>query len=559
MKRSVIAIGLDAADPELLDDWMEKGYLNNLKKLRKQGAYGRLEGGNYYKAETPWTNFLTACEPEATGYWGGIKLIEGTYDVQNIQAYDFEEHPPFYALGSGHKVAVFDMPKGTLSPNVDGVQVLAWGAHSPGTPSHSQPKEVFLDIERKYGKHPALHKDHGDWWNREYLTGLQSALQKGIEARTQICLDFLQEEDWDLFLTVFGEPHSAGHDFWFLSQPDHPLYEYVKNRFPKSDPLLETFRAVDASIGKIVETASEDTTIVIFSVHGSGNNTTDVPSMFMLGEFLYRWNFPGEALIAKGDPTKEPPTPLLNPKRKTWTGEIWQLREDPNIIRRSLRRSLPSKAHKYIDRFLGSIMEPDLSSAQKLQAEKDPFFWQPVSWYKPFWPKMKAFALPSFSEGYIRINLKGREPHGIVDPSDYETVCDELTADLMKIINPRNGKPVVKQVIRSRNSSLDRDPKNPGADLIVEWADIPADVIDHPKCGRIGPVPYRRTGSHRARGFINIKGPGIAGGTVLPEGRSIDVGPTILNLMDAPVPNKLEGKSVLWTLSQAETLTSSKA
>ncbi|MEL6468414.1 MAG: alkaline phosphatase family protein [Cyanobacteria bacterium J06623_4] len=544
MKHPVIAIGLDAAEPDLLDKWMAEGHLKNLKKLRQAGAYGKIEGGNYYKAETPWTNFLTACEPEETGYWGGIKFIEGTYEVQNIDAYDFEEHPPFYALGPDYRVAVFDMPKGTLSPDVNGVQVLAWGAHSPGTPSHSQPREVFEELERTYGKHPALHRDHGDWWDKKYIARLQSALKEGIKNRTKICLEFLEKEEWDLFLTVFGEPHSAGHDFWFLSQPDHPLYEYVKQSFPDSDPLLETFCAVDEALGEIINAAPPDTKIVVFSVHGSGNNTTDVPSMFMLGEFLYRWNFPGEALIANGDPHKAPPKPLLNPKRKTWTGEIWQLREDPNIIRRTLRRSLPSKTHKHIDRFMGSIMTPDLASSQKLQEEKDPFFWQPVNWYKPFWPKMKAFALPSFSEGYIRINLKGREPEGIVDPADYDALCDELTEDLMKIVNPRNGKPVVKQVIRPRKSGDDRDPKNPGADLVVEWADTPADVIDHEKCGRIGPVPYRRTGSHRARGFITIKSEDIPAGTTLPEGRSIDVGPTILSLMDAPVPKSCHGKPI---------------
>ncbi|MEL6603464.1 MAG: alkaline phosphatase family protein [Cyanobacteria bacterium J06614_10] len=545
MKRSVIAIGLDAADPDLLDEWIEKGYLNNLKKLRQNGTYGRLEGDNRYKAETPWTNFLTACSAERTGYWGEVKLTEGTYDVYDIQAYDFKEYPPFYALGPEHRVAVFDMPKGTLSPDVNGVQVLAWGAHSPSTPSHSEPKEVFQKLERDYGKHPALHRDHGDWWDQSYLARLESALKKGIEHRTQICKDFLKEEEWDLFLTIFGEPHSAGHDFWFLSQKDHPLHEYVQDRLPENDPLLETFQAVDKSLGEIMEAAPEDAYIVVFSVHGSGNNTTDVPSMFMLAEFLYRWNFPGEALIAKGDITKAPPAPLLNPKRKTWTGEVWQLREDPNILRKTLRRNLPSKSHKYIDRFLGRASNPDMYSSQELQEKKDPFFWQPVCWYKPFWPKMKAFALPSFSEGYIRINVKGREPEGIVDPADYNAVCDELTEDLMKIVNPRNGKKVVKRVIRSRTSGFDRDPKHPSADLVVEWAETPADVIDHPTCGRIGPVPYRRTGSHRSKGFINVQGPGIEAGVTLPEQQSIDVGPTILDLMGASAPDTLEGKSVL--------------
>ncbi len=545
MKRPVIAIGLDAADPDLLDRWIEEGHLENIKKLRENGTYARLHGDNRYKAETPWTNFLTACSAEKTGYWGEVEITEGTYDIHNIQAYDFKEYPPFYAVGPERRVAIFDTPKGTLSPNVNGVQVLAWGAHSPSTPSHSEPKEVFEKLKSEHGLHPALHKDHGDWWDQGYLDRLKTALISGIKHRTEICKDFLEQEEWDLFLTIFGEPHSAGHDFWFLSQEDHPLYECFRDRLPETDPLLETFQATDKALGEIMEQAPDNAYIVVFSVHGSGSNTTDVPSMFMLGEFLYRWNFPGKALIAKGDMNKPLSPPLLNPRRKTWTGEVWQRREDANPLRKALRQNLPSKTHKYIDRVLGTASKPDMVSPQKLQQEKDPFFWQPVSWYKPFWPSMKAFALPSFSEGYIRINMKGREPEGIVEPADYNAVCDELATKLMELTNPRNGRKVVKRVIRSRESGFDRDPKHPCADLVVEWAEVPADVVDHPDCGRIGPVPFRRTGSHRCRGFINVQGPGVEAGATLPEADSLDVGPTILSLMDVPIPEVFDGKPII--------------
>jgi predicted AlkP superfamily phosphohydrolase/phosphomutase len=545
--QKVIAIGLDAADPVLLEQWMAQGHLPNLHRLRQQSAYGRLTSVNHYKAETPWTTFLTGALPEHSGYWGGIKVIDGTYAVENVGAYDFEEYPPFYALGEDYRVAVFDMPKGTLAETVNGVQVLGWGAHSPGTPSHSLPAQVLPDLIQRYGQHPALHRDHGDWWDEAYLTRLFRALKTGIDRRSAICRDWLQQESWNLFLTVFGETHSAGHDFWCLSQPDHPLYPHLRqrNRELPDDPMLEIFQAVDRAVGELVAIAPADADIIIFSVHGSDNNTTDVPSMFFLGELLYRFSFPGKVMIAPGRAGAPVPPPLLSPKRKTWTGEIWQLKHDPNLLRRFLRRSLPSSKHHYIDRWLGTAQTPDLASPQQLRAQGDPFFWQPVSWYKPFWAKMPAYALPSFSEGYIRINLKGREPQGIVDPADYEALCHELTQQLLALTNPRTGEPVVKQVMRSRQSPLETDPKLPGADLIVEWADVPADVIDSPQLGRIGPVPYRRTGSHRARGFLMAKGNGIAPGSELATGDVIDLAPTLLQRMGAPIADRYMGKPLL--------------
>lgn len=65
-KRKVIAIGLDAADPDLVENWIAQGYLSNLNQLKSQGVSGRLTNVEYYRAETPWTTFLTGCFPEKT-------------------------------------------------------------------------------------------------------------------------------------------------------------------------------------------------------------------------------------------------------------------------------------------------------------------------------------------------------------------------------------------------------------------------------------------------------------------------------------------------------------
>ena len=550
MNKKVIAIGLDAADPELLETWMAQGYLKNLKRLREEGAYGRLTNLQYYKAETPWTTFLTGCLPQKTGYWAPFKFYEGSYNVKEVQAYDFTEYQPFYALGDDYRVAVFDMPQSKLSDQVNGLQVLAWGAHSPQTPSHSLPDPLYDSLNARYGKHPALHRDHGDWWDQAYLNRLRTNMAKGIERRIQICRDWLKQEQWDLFLTIFGEPHSAGHDFWYLSQPDHPLYPY-KPKSWTADPMLETFEAVDNAIGEILYDVSEDAYVVVFAAHGSGNNTTDVSSMLFLPEFLYRFSFPGQVMFAAGKSGAPAPPMATSPKRKTWTGEIWQRKHDHNPLKRFLRRQLPSKFHRYLDQIFG-VSSEDVISPEQLRAQGQSLFWQPTMWYSPLWPKMKAFALPSFSEGYIRINLQGREPDGIVNPSEYDALCEELTQQLQKLTNARTGEPIVKQVVRTRQSASAQDPKLPEADLVVIWQEQPADVVDHPEFGRIGPVPYRRTGSHRGRGFLTVRGPNIEAGSTLPEGHGVDLAPTILELMDAPIPDYFDGKPLLKQKQAAE-------
>ncbi|WP_254034967.1 hypothetical protein [Planktothrix agardhii] len=81
---------------------------------------------------------------------------------------------------------------------------------------------------------------------------------------------------------------------------------------------------------------------------------------------------------------------------------------------------------------------------------------------------MKAFALPTFAvEGFVRINLKGREPEGIVEPDNYDELCEELTQHLYNLKDARTGKSVIKKVVRTRDNVLDQDPDLPNADLVV--------------------------------------------------------------------------------------------
>ncbi|WP_250125018.1 alkaline phosphatase family protein [Chroococcidiopsis sp. CCMEE 29] len=547
MKKPVIAIGLDAADPSLLETWMSQGHLKNLRRLRAQGAYTRLNNLDYYRAETPLTTFLTGCLPEKTGYWAPVKLLEGTYDIEEIEAYDFTEYPPFYALGDDYRVAVFDMPHSTLSEQVNGVQVLAWGAHAPLTPSHSRPTQLLQELISQHGEHPALNKDYANCLNLTDLAKLQKALETGISRRSAICQDLLQREPWDLFLTLFGETHSAAHYLWHLSQPDHPLYPILGVRSP-GDALLEVFEAVDQAIGEILAKAPEDAYVLVFATHGMGSNIMDLPSMLFLPELLYRFNFPGKFGIAPGKMGTTPKQPMTEGRARWggWLGTVWGLKHESNPVKGFLRRNTPTKLFNRLEPLFGAAPQPDLVSFHQLQKQSDSLFYQPAIWYKPFWSQMKAFALPSFSEGYIRINLQEREPEGIVAPSEYDAFCDELSQQLYCLRDGRTGKPMVQKIIRTRQHATDRDPKLPDADLVVIWQEEHAtDVVDSPDLGRIGPVPHHRTGSHRSQGFFMAQGSGIAPGSSLPVGHALDLAPTILKLMDAPIPEYCEGKPLL--------------
>jgi predicted AlkP superfamily phosphohydrolase/phosphomutase len=307
--------------------------------------------------------------------------------------------------------------------------------------------------------------------------------------------------------------------------------------------MLKAFEEVDQAIGEIIAAAPEDAQIVVFAVHGMGNNVTDMYSMTFLPEVLYRFNFPGQFGLAHGKLGTPPPSPLLHPKRKSWSGEIWQRRYDPNPIKRLLQRYLPSK----FDHLLSADQRSGLVSPYQLRSQKAPLHWMPAMWYQPLWPKMRAFALPAFAAGHIRINLQGREAEGLVSVLDYDALCQDITEQLYRLTDSRTGQPIVREIVRTRTATnaLDTDPSLPDADLVVLWHDHPTDVVEHPQLGRIGPLTYYRSGGHRSNGFVLIKGSGIQPGSDLLPGQAIDLAPTILEMMGAPIPDDCDGKSLL--------------
>jgi len=163
--------------------------------------------------------------------------------------------------------------------------------------------------------------------------------------------------------------------------------------------------------------------------------------------------------------------------------------------------------------------------------------------YQPHWPNMPAFALPSFYDGRVRINLVGREARGVVTAERYEVTCGELERLLLECHNPRTGEPAVEAIERGTT----RNPFALGrseADLTVVWRGV-AVALEHPHLGLIGPVPLRRTGGHTGRyGLAYVRVPGVAaadGGVR----SAFDVVPTLTALLGESPSGRTSGRPLL--------------
>ena len=96
-----------------------------------------------------------------------------------------------------------------------------------------------------------------------------------------------------------------------------------------------------------------------------------------------------------------------------------------------------------------------------------------------------AFDIPSDNTGTIRINLKGREPKGKVDPKDYDALCDKIADQFMELVNPETGDKLVQEVFRP-HKKYPGDHTDDLPDLVIKWVpgkDIK--VMSSPEVGEI--------------------------------------------------------------------------
>ena len=152
--------------------------------------------------------------------------------------------------------------------------------------------------------------------------------------------------------------------------------------------------------------------------------------------------------------------------------------------------------------------------------------------------------------GGIRLNLVGREPHGVLEPGAVaEAFCDELIADLLGIVDERTGNPLVRRVMRTARL-YDGEHLNHLPDLLVEWNDeIPTGSMivsngvsasvraKSPKIGIVeGVNHYGRTGEHRPNGLFMAIGPNIRPNRLDREVSILDFAPTLAKLLAVNLP-----------------------
>jgi predicted AlkP superfamily phosphohydrolase/phosphomutase len=147
------------------------------------------------------------------------------------------------------------------------------------------------------------------------------------------------------------------------------------------------------------------------------------------------------------------------------------------------------------------------------------------------WSKTKAYA----SHGEIRINLKGRDPGGIVEPGEeYERVVAECIAALYDARDEKTGK-------RKVSLALTRE----DARTIGLYGERVGDIVYTVNAefgGNHGELPNVHHGISSLNALLVMSGPGVKQGV---RGKHVwltDVAPTVAYLLGIPRPHDAEGR-----------------
>jgi len=487
----LVTIAIDAPNNDLLKQWISQGLLPNIAQLISEGYQRDLFHKKYYRNDSCWSIFTQSNFAGDTGF--NYFANDYRFEFDNLDA---KPQKAFYSLDDKKRVCTFDLPV-PFAKNLNGIQIHGWASELSSSVAQSIPPELIDEIHQTYGgdaRFDGIETSYVKQGNHTYksyplpsvydeveLNNLADRLITSVHRRAEICCDLLSRESWDLFLSCFSESHTANHLLWHIEN-SHPIAFDGKKR----SPILEITQAIDNAIGKIKSNLSESQSLVVFTIDHVAQNSMDTPSMVFLPELLFRWCFNGKAAIASED-INLPVRPIESHFKSHWKYEVAKL--------------------------LTPLGQEMLLSPTYLDSLGDPLSWNPASWYRDCWPYMSAFALPSVSDGYIRLNVKGREKSGVVEPSQFQYEVNRLIQLISTALDSRTGLPVVAEIIQVRNQPSENPHLSP--DLIICWQPEATDVIDVPGFGRIGPIPFFRTGGHVLHGtditnFFVASGPAAA-------------------------------------------------
>lgn len=521
MPARLLVVGLDAMELRLVDAWADRGELPAFAELAASSTEIRLASCMSTLPGAVWPEINTGRSAETLAlFHHPAQIHTGDAVPRPVLPADVDPRWDWWhvAGAAGCRTLVLDAPQSVPRPGAPGVQLCDWGTHDRTWAPAAEPPAALAEASARVGPHPidacdARVRRGGVAAYRDLLDRLVTS----VRARTALAEGWMARERWDVAHVVYAETHCVGHHFTGLRDPG--CAPYVADAPDDLRAAVRTvYREIDAGLGRLLAAAGADARVVVVASHGMAKY---VGGYQLLGEVLSRLGLrPGSNPVATG-----------------------LSRRVPSRLRAAARRVVPTPAREQVLRALGDRPQDDLRD-----------------------PRTRATVVPNNRCGAIRLNLRGREPHGCVEPG---TEADEVVAllrrELRGLTDPRTGEPIVAAVDTPADSGRAvLHPDLPDVTVAFRTDLGPLEACTSPRVGLVEvplwprhprrpdwPLGLGRTGDHTADSRIRIRAAGFAvdhaaSSTADGAGGSLlDVAPTALTLLGVPVPDELEGRSLV--------------
>ncbi|MFQ6057993.1 MAG: alkaline phosphatase family protein [Anaerolineae bacterium] len=509
----VLIIGLDGASPYLVKRWQDD--LPNLRRLMAEGASGTLWSAIPPRSVPAWYCFATGMNPAKLGVFGFSQRRPGTYDY-TFANFSFCQAPPFWEWLSRYGVTtgIVHMP-GTFPPRpVQGFLLSGWPAPlNRSNLTYTYPPELGREVDRFLGQPfefispKPIERDNDAETLAERLRILQ---MHGDVAHL-----LLRTYPWQVALVVLSSLDRASHQFWRHMDPTHPRHDpTLAARF--GNALQEIYRTSDAQVGRLLSLLDEEDWVFVVSDHGFGPTWRT----FYLNEWLWQQGY----LVLKDEEVGQVGwrTRLLG----RLTAPLFWLNQASPTFRRL--------AAPFKKRALSNFLRDEYVRAKEhglVRLNHLPVDWSRTRAYCP-------------DEASLYLNLRGRDPEGVVEPGDEaERLLTEIEEGLRHIPDPKTEEPVSVQL--DRKERIYNGPfLQEAPDLIVAMDDYRTEVMAELGFRDLFDPDPIRSGTHTPEGLLIAKGPGIPAHQRLDAGL-MDIAPTVLHLAGVPVPKEADGQVLL--------------
>jgi predicted AlkP superfamily phosphohydrolase/phosphomutase len=486
MANKVLLLGLDGVGFPMLEPAFEAGHMPRLKAVLDRGASGVLTSTVPPYTPPGWTSIFTGVNPGKHGIFGftlgNVQRRDGLVRLDRVKA------PALWnvANAQGKKVGLFNIPMTFPPPPVDGFSVSGMltpegGGETPEGFTH--PDELAAKLIATAGDYEIdIQVNYDEDWKS---TAIIDRLSRNLELKRK-SLRYLLDNHGDvpILFAVAEWPDRLMHVHYKYIDPRCGHFDRPEAK-PIRDRAWEFFDEMDGFLGDLIDWAGDDGYIVTMSDHGFGPKEKVVNVNLALRE---------AGLLSVGGAGS----------MATSSGVRKVARRIKKVIPKDVYKRAKGAAQGTID-----------------------------------WSKTKAFASPNPQQG-IYINLKGREPNGVVEQSDYESVRNEVIAAFEALRDPDDGKPVLDRM--HKREDVVHGPEAPSApDLFPVCRDYSYELSD----GLFSPsviTDYTDLprGFHHMDGIFGVAGPGISA-TSGGKAHLYDIAPTALYLAGCTLP-EMDGK-----------------